>query len=85
MGVQECVQQVVLVMVSQAGRVDLQAAIRLCPGADERDLTAAIVFLLREGAIARRSPITAAAPHAVANGGGLFTTELGLSLLAQLT
>jgi hypothetical protein len=85
MGVQVCVQRVVLIMVSQAGRVDLQAVIRLCPGADERDLTAAIVFLLRAGAIARRSPISAAAPHAVANGGGLFTTELGLRLLTQLT
>jgi hypothetical protein len=57
--VQECVQRVVLIMVSQVGRVDLQAAIRMCPGADERDLTAAIVFLLREGAIARRSPLRA--------------------------
>jgi hypothetical protein len=85
MGVQECVQRVVLIMVSQAGRVDLQAVIRLCPGADEHDLTAAIVFLLREGSIARRSPISAAAPHAVANGGGLFTTEVGLRRLAELS
>jgi hypothetical protein len=84
MGVQECVQRVVLIMVSQAGRVDLQAVIRLCPGADEGDLTAAIVFLLREGSIARSSPISAGAPHTVANGGGLFTTELGLRRLAQL-
>jgi len=85
MGVQECVQRVVLIMVSQAGRVDMQAVIRLCPGADERDLTAAIVFLLREGAIARRSPLSAAAPCAVANDGGLFTTDIGLRRLAELT
>jgi hypothetical protein len=85
MGVQECVQRVVLIMVSQAGRVDMQAVIRLCPGADERDLTAAIVFLLREGAIARRSPLSAASPRTVANDGGLFTTDIGLRRLAELT
>jgi hypothetical protein len=81
MGAQGCVQQVVLLMVREAGRVDLRAVVRMCPGATEWDLSQAIVHLLREGLIARSSPPSSGRSEWVGGRGELYVTAAGLRRL----
>jgi hypothetical protein len=64
-------------MVSEAGRVDLRAVVRMCPGATEWDLSEAILYLLREGLIARSSPPRSGSEW-VENRGELHITAAGL-------
>jgi len=65
-------------MVSEAGRVDLRAVVRMCPGATEWDLSEAILCLLREGLIARSSAPSSGRSEWVGGGGELYITAAGL-------
>ena len=58
MGELQTVQRAVLLLISQVGRVDLEAVNRVYPAATERDLSKAIVSLMRDGALATVSPQT---------------------------
>ena len=80
-GVQGCAQQVVLLMVSEAGRVDLRAVVRMCPGATEWDLSEAILCLLREGLIARSSAPSSGRSEWAGGRGELCITAAGLRYL----
>jgi hypothetical protein len=64
-------------MVSQAGRVDLRVVVRMCPGATEWDLSEAILYLLREGLIARSSPPSSGRSEWVGGRGELYITAAG--------
>jgi hypothetical protein len=81
-GVEGCVQRVVLFMVSEAGRVDLRAVVRMCPTATEPDLLDAMQYLLGQGLIARSSPQTSARSGWVEGSGEMYVTEAGLRHLA---
>ena len=68
----------VLLMVREAGRVDLRAVVRMCPGATEWDLSEAILCLLREGLIARSSPPSSGRSERATGRGELYITAAGL-------
>jgi Xaa-Pro aminopeptidase len=76
--VQGCAQQVVLLMVREAGRLDLRAVVRMYPGATEWDLSEAIRHLLREGVIARSSPPSSGRSEWAAGRGEFNITATGL-------
>jgi hypothetical protein len=80
-GVQGCVQQVVLLMVRDAGRVDLRAVVRMCPGATEPDLNDAILYLLGARLIARSTPPSATWSDWDAGRGEMHITDAGLRQL----
>ena len=86
MGELQCVQRAVLLLISQVGRVDLEAVNRVYPAATERDLSNAIVSLMRDGALASVSPAdeTLTSVEVAASAGQMFVTEVGLRRLAQL-
>jgi hypothetical protein len=65
-------------MVREAGRVDLRAVVRMCPGATEWDLSGAILHLLREGLIARSSPPSSGQSEWAGGSGELYITAAGL-------
>jgi hypothetical protein len=81
-GVQGCVQRVVLLMVREAGRVDLRAVVRMCPGATETDLQDAILYLLGARLIARSTAPGSARSEWVTGRGEMYITEAGLRHLA---
>lgn len=68
----------VLLMLREAGRVDLQAVVRMCPGATEWDLSEAIRHLLGEGLIARSSPPSSGRSEWAEGRGELYITAAGL-------
>ena len=86
MGELQTVQRAVLLLISQVGRVDLEAVNRVYPAATERDLSKAIVFLMRDGALATAFSADATLTSVVvaASAGQMFVTEVGLRRLAQL-
>ena len=86
MGELQSVQRAVLLLISQVGRVDLEAVNRVYPAATERDLSKAIVSLMRDGALATASPADATLTSVVvaASAGQMFVTEVGLRRLAEL-
>ena len=85
MGELQTVQRAVLLLISQVGRVDLEAVNRVYPAATERDLSKAIVSLMRDGALATVSPAdaTLTSVEVAASAGQMFVTEVGLRRLAR--
>jgi hypothetical protein len=65
-------------MVREAGRVDLRAVVRMCPGATEWDLSEAVRHLLREGLIARSSPPSSGRSEWAGGRGEFQLTAIGL-------
>jgi hypothetical protein len=69
-------------MVHEAGRVDLPAVVRMCPGATEPDLNDAILYLLGQRLIARSTPPSSARSEWDTGRAEMYITEAGLRHLA---